>query len=58
MTQVPELERKIKLCEDVPALAARLSKGSGMMEMVAGQMDHNKPVRPRIHARVCVLSSH
>lgn len=41
--KVPELERKIKLCEDVPALAARLSKGSGMMEMVAGQMDHNKP---------------
>eukprot|EP00904_Undaria_pinnatifida_P001857 jgi/Undpi1/11672/HiC_scaffold_36.g13967.m1 len=40
--KVPELERKIGLCENVPALAARLSKGSGMMEMVAGEMDDNK----------------
>lgn len=28
----------MELCKDVPALAARVSKGTGMMEMVAGAM--------------------
>lgn len=38
MLQVSELARKMELCKDVPALAARVSKGTGMMEMVAGAM--------------------
>lgn len=43
--QAGELERKIKLCEDVPGLAARLGQGGGMMEMVAGEINSDKPVR-------------
>ncbi|CAM9577944.1 unnamed protein product [Pylaiella littoralis] len=37
--KAPDLERKIKLCEDVPGMAARLGQGGGMMEMVAGEID-------------------
>lgn len=43
--QAPELERKIKLCEDVPGLAARLGQGGGMMEMVEGEINSDNPVR-------------
>ena len=43
--QASELERKIKLCKDVPSLASRLGKGVGMMEMVAGKIDNDGPVR-------------
>ncbi|CAM9247529.1 unnamed protein product [Hapterophycus canaliculatus] len=36
------LERKIKLCRDVPALTSRLGKGTGMIEMLAGEMGTGK----------------
>lgn len=43
--KAPQLERKIRLCKDVPGLAERLGKGGGMMEMVAGEINGGKPVR-------------
>ncbi|CAM9536128.1 unnamed protein product [Sphacelaria rigidula] len=41
--KVSELERKMNLCKDVPGLLARVSKGTGMMEMVA-EMDNNDTI--------------
>ncbi len=43
--KAPHLERKIRLCKDVPGLAERLGKGGGMMEMVAGEINGGKSVR-------------
>ncbi|CAM9345306.1 unnamed protein product [Ectocarpus fasciculatus] len=42
--KAPELARKIQLCKDVPALTARLGKGSGMIEMLADELSSDKPV--------------
>ncbi|CAB1117902.1 unnamed protein product [Ectocarpus sp. CCAP 1310/34] len=42
--KAPELARKIQLCKDVPALTARLGKGSGMIEMLADELNSDKPV--------------
>lgn len=42
--KVVELERKMNLCKDVPALTARVSKVTGLMEMVA-QMEDGDTVR-------------
>lgn len=40
--KVSELERKMNLCKDVPSLTTRVSKGTGLMEMVA-QLEDGDP---------------
>lgn len=54
--QASELERKIKLCKDVPSLARRLGQGGGMMEMVAGEMMGENSDGP-VRRKSCVCSA-
>ena len=54
--QASELERKIKLCKDVPSLARRLGQGGGMMEMVAGEMMGENSDGP-VRRKPCVCSA-
>lgn len=47
----------MELCKDVSALSARMSKVSGIMEMVAGEMDGNDEVRLSAHMLAAFLCS-